>query len=99
MGIGINRDLFVPLYKKARALAYTEYNSEEAFKECGTAPFNPRTVLGQVSQPTSRAPPNGPATTSEFLLDKTPYTKCGLRQQTNRALTFIKNATEGDICN
>ena len=72
--IGINRDLFFPLYKKARALTYTKHNIEGAFKKCGIVLFNPRTVLAQGS----RAPP-APTSNGEFLLEKTPYTKCALR--------------------
>ena len=49
--IGINRDLFFPFYKQARALTYTVNNIASAFKKCRIVPFNPRTVLGQLSLP------------------------------------------------
>ena len=91
--ISINCNLFFPLYKKARALTYTKHNIEGAFKKCGIVPFNPRAVLAQGS----RAPP-APTSNGEFLLEKTPYTKCALRQQTNLALEFIKTATRGELC-
>ena len=31
-------------------------------------------------------------------LDKTPYTKCQLRQQTNQTLAFLKETSYGGIC-
>jgi len=34
-----------------------------------------------------------------FPLDKTPYTKYQLQQQTKRTLRFIKSAKPGEICN
>ena len=34
-----------------------------------------------------------------LLLEKTPNTKCQLRQQTNAALAFVKTATSGKVCN
>jgi hypothetical protein len=95
--IGINRDLFFPLYKKARTLTYTKENITEAFRKCGIVPFNPRTVLRELPKPQAARSTN--TTTGSFPLDKTPYTKCQLRQQTNQALTFIKNALHGEICN
>ena len=55
----------------------------------------PRTILGNLSKPEARSGP----TSGSFPLDKTPYTKCQLRQQTNQALTFVKEASYGEICN
>ena len=47
----------------------------------------------------SRAAARNHSTASEgFPLESTPYTKCELRQQTNRALTFIKTASPGEVC-
>ena len=62
-------------------------------------PFNPRTVFGQLSLPTAagRAAARNHSTEG-FPLESTPYTKCELRQQTNRALTFIKTASPGEVC-
>ena len=91
--IGINRDLFFPLYKKRRALTYMKHNIEEAFKKCGIVPFNPCAFLAQGSKA-----PSAPTSKGEFLLEMTPYTKCALRQQMNLALEFIKMATRGELC-
>jgi hypothetical protein len=91
--VGINRDLFFPLYKKARTLTYTKQNIAEAFRKCGIVPLNPRTVLGDLPKPASKP------TFTTFPLEKTPYTKCELRQQTNQALVFVKEASHGEICN
>ena len=94
---GITHSKFLPIYQEARRKAYTSQNIESAFKKCGIVPFNPRAVLGTTIRSTK--PPPATATNSEsFFLDKTPYTKCQLRQQTNRALTFIKTATPGQLC-
>ena len=93
---GINRSLFFPLYNKARTLTYTTHNITEAFKKCGIVPFNPRVVLGQL---TAASHVQAQHHMEGFPLENTPYTKCQLRQQTNRALTFIKSTTEGEICN
>ena len=100
--IGVNRDIFFPLYKQARRLAYTTHNVTKAFEKTGICPFNPRPVLSELGNSTamSRAAENrGENSSSGFPLERTPYTKCELRQQTNQALTFIKTASEGDICN
>ena len=53
--VGITRDLFFPLYKKARTLAYTKENIAKAFQKCGINPFNPRTILGDLPK-SSRQP-------------------------------------------
>ena len=56
-----------------------------------------RPVLNQLL-PTAASKAAAQNCTEGFLLENTPYTKCGLLQQTNRALNFIKTATEGEIC-
>jgi hypothetical protein len=99
--IGINRDIFFPLYKEACQQAYTFRNITAAFKKCGIVPFNPRSVLSELQNATalSRATSNFKNREDSFPLERTPYTKCELRQQTSQALMFAKTATTGEICN
>ena len=96
-GVGISHRQFLPLYKRARDQAYTKTNIESAFRKAGIVPLNPRAVLDTTA--TQRAQAQPASIPNSFPLDRTPYTKCQLRQQTNRALTFVKTATEGEICN
>ena len=99
--VGINRDIFFSLYKQARLHAYTIYNVTKAFEKTGICPFNARPVLSELGAFTTLS---RTTETQEglrkgnFSLDRTPYTKCELRQQTNQVLTFIKTASKGDIC-
>ena len=79
--IGINRDLFFPIDKQARALTYTAANVASAFKKCGIVPFNPRPVLSQLSLPTAASRATTRNCTEGFPLENTPYTKCELQQQ------------------
>ena len=46
--VGITRDLFFPLYKKASTLTYTKENITKTSQKCGIIPFNPRTILGDL---------------------------------------------------
>ena len=84
---------------RRRALKPQTYRYEKqyggSFQKCGILPFNPRAV-GRVSAGGWATP----ATTSggEFHLDKTPYSGCEHRQQTNLALEFSKTATGGELC-
>jgi len=99
--IGINRDIFFPLYIEAHQQAYTVRNITAAFKKCGIVPFNLRSVLSELPNATapSHATTNSKNHDDSFPLAHTPYTKCELRQQTSRALMFAKTATTGQICN
>ena len=92
-GLGINHSTFLPHYKQARKLAYTQENIESAFRATGIVPLNPRSVLKD-----EHNYPEPPPLSSTFPLDKTPYTKCQLRVQTNRALAFARTGTRGQIC-
>jgi hypothetical protein len=96
-GVGISHRQFLPLYKKARERAYTKANIESAFRKAGIVPLNPRAVLSTTA--TQRANDRPQSIPNSWPLDRTPYTKCQLRQQTNAALMFIKTATEGEVCN
>jgi len=99
--IGINRDIFFPLYQEASQQAYTLWIITAAFKTCGIVPFNPRSVLSELPNATalSRATSNSINHKDSFSLEHSPYTKCELCQQTSRALMFAKTATTGQICN
>ena len=80
--------------------AYTQRNIEAVFRKIGICPFNSRTVLASaISLRRTSGSATGTASVQSYPLDKTPYTKCQLRQQTHRAMTFVKTATEGEICN
>jgi hypothetical protein len=95
--VGITKNSFFPLYKKAREQAYTTSNIENAFRATGIVPLNPRAVLGKMQAPTRSCPPPTHSERS-FPVESTPYTKHNLRDQTNRALQFVRTATEGAIC-
>ena len=56
-----------------------------AFKKTGIVPFLPHMVLPKKD----RTCPTNPVTGTFFPLNKTPYTKCQLRRQTNQALSFV----------
>ena len=98
MNIGINCDLFFPIYKQAWALTYTAANVASAFKKCGIVPFNPCPVLSQLSLPTAASRATAQNYTEGFPFENTPYTKCELWQQTNRALTKLKTANPREVC-
>ena len=95
--IGINRVLFFPIYKQARALSYNVANIASAFKKSVIVSFNARPVLSQLSPPTAASGAAARNHTEGFPLENTPYTKCEFRQQTNRALTFLKTANPREV--
>ena len=99
--IGINRDIFFPLYKEAHQQAYTFRNIAAAFKQCGIVPLNHRSVLSELPNATalSHATSSSKNHEDNFSLEHTLYTQCELRQQTSRALMSAKTATTGQICN
>ena len=78
-------------------LTYAKENITKAFQKCGIISFNPQTVLGDLPNLKSRSHQPGPSE-STLPLDKSLYTKCQIRQQTNQALAFLKEASYGDIC-
>ena len=92
---GINRDILFPIYKEARAKAYTVENITAAFKVTRISPLNSR-VLSQLSKPTAKCRSESRANTT-CILENTPYTKHDLRQQTQFALEYIKTASEGGM--
>ena len=79
-------------------MTYTVANIASAFKKCGIVPFNPHPALSQLSLPTATSRAVAWNYTEGFPLENTPYTKWELRQQTNRALTFLKTANSGEVC-
>ena len=93
---GINRDIFFLLYKQARVKTYTVENIKAAFKVTGIVPLNPRVVLSQLAKPTAKSRSQSNSTTC--ILERAPYTKHDLRQQTQHALNFLKTASEGETC-
>ena len=93
---GINRAIFFPTYKQARAKAYTVENIKAAFKVTGILPLNPRAVPSQPAKPTAQSCSQSNSTTR--ILERTPYTKHNLRQQTQYALGFVKTASDGETC-
>ena len=95
-GHGINWVIFFPIYKLARAKAYTVENIKATFKVTGILPLNPRVVLSQLAKPTAQSRSQSNSTTC--ILERTPYSKHDLRQQTQYALNFIKTASEGETC-
>ena len=52
---GINWDIFFPIYKVARAKAYTIENIKAAFKVTRGFPPDPRVVLSQFSNPAAKS--------------------------------------------
>ena len=84
----------LPFYKEARAKAYTEQNVKSAFRKTGIVPFFPRMILPKKD----RTYPVNTVAGTFFPLNKIPYTKCPLRRQTNQALSFVKTASPGQIC-
>ncbi|KAF8532797.1 hypothetical protein BDD12DRAFT_655252, partial [Trichophaea hybrida] len=82
---GVNRNLYFPLYKHARAKADTQKYIQAAFKVTGIVPFNSGAVLSQLQLPVRFQPP-----LPQSVLERTPYTRHDIRQQTNYALTFLK---------
>ena len=84
---------FLPIYLEARRKAYSLANIESAFRATGIIPLNSRIL----TKP--RVNPEVQGELESVLLEKTLYTKCQLRQQTNAALTFVKTATPGTVCN
>ena len=71
--------------------AYSLANIESAFRATGIVPLISRVL----TKP--RAEAQGEI--ESVLPEKTPYTKCQLRLQTNAALTFVKTAMPGKVCN
>ena len=84
---------FLPIYLEARRKAYSLANIESAFRATGIVPLNSRIL----TKP--RVNPEVQGELESVLLEKTPYTKCQLRQQTNAALAFVKTATPGKVRN
>ena len=84
---------FLPIYLEARWKAYSLANIESAFRITGIVPLNSRILT---KPPSRRVEAQGEV--ESLLLEKTPYTKCQLRQQTNAALAFVKTATPGKVC-
>ncbi|RPA99603.1 hypothetical protein L873DRAFT_1633364, partial [Choiromyces venosus 120613-1] len=80
-----------------RSQAYSVVNIKSAFRKTGIVPFLPHMVLPQ--QPRSSCSVPSTSSQDSFPLEKTPYTKCQLCQQTNQALNFIKTTTASGICN
>ncbi|KAF8544989.1 hypothetical protein BDD12DRAFT_800777 [Trichophaea hybrida] len=64
-----------------------------AFKDTGIVALCARAVLNSRKL---QAPLQN-YSTEPLTLERTPYTKCELRQQTTWALNFVKTASEGDI--
>ena len=92
-GFGFAPQHFLPIYLEARRKAYSLANIESAFRATGIVPLNSRIL----TKP--RVNPEVQGELESVLLEKTPYTKCQLRQQTNVALAFVKTATLGKVCN
>ena len=80
---------FLPIYLEACRKAYSLANIESAFRTTGMVPLNSRIL----TKP--RVNPEVQGELESVLLEKTPYTKCQLCQQTNAALAFVKTATPG----
>ena len=75
---------------------YTKANIKSAFRKAGIVPLNPRAVLSTtIAQRANNQPLSIP---NSWPLDRTPYAKCQLYQQTNATLVFVKTATEGEVC-
>jgi hypothetical protein len=83
--VGISHSQFLPIYKKARAKAYTRENIESGFSKTGIVPFNPRLLLDSPSLRRAKASAPDPADP-----DKTPQTRSELRQPT---MEMMKTAT------
>ncbi|RPA88402.1 hypothetical protein L873DRAFT_1726169, partial [Choiromyces venosus 120613-1] len=94
--IEINHCNFLPLYKYARTQAYTIENVKSAIHKTWIVPFLPHMILPK--QTRTQLSKHSTVLGHHFPLDKTPYTKCQLCQQTNQALSFVKSTTEGEIC-
>ena len=90
---GLAPQHFLPIYLEARRKAYSLANIESAFRITGIVPLNSRIL----TNPPSRVEAQGEV--ESVLLERTPYTKCQLRQPTNAALTFVKIATPGKVYN
>ena len=58
--------------------------------------LNPRVILSQLAKPTAKSHSQSNSTTC--ILERTPYTKHGLQQQTLFALNFVKTASDGEVC-
>ena len=86
---------FLPIYLEARRKAYSLANIESAFRATGIVPLNSRIL----TKPRVNPEVQGELQVESILLEKTPYTKCQLRQQTNAALAFVKTAKPGKVCN
>ena len=85
--IGFAPPHFLPVCLEARRRAYRLANIESAFRATGIVLLNSRIL----TKPRVSSEVQG----DSVLLEKTPYSKCQLRQQTNAALAFVKTATPG----
>jgi hypothetical protein len=93
--VGISHAQFLPIYKKARAAAYTRENIESSFRETGIVPFNPRLLLDGPNLRRAKAP--APAE-PDLQLGRTPQTRCELRRRAVYSMEWIKTATYGELC-
>ena len=84
---------FLPIYLEARRKAYSLANIESAFGATSIITLNSRILTKPWANPEVQVE------LESVLLEKTLYTKCQLRQQTNAALTFVKMATLGKVYN
>jgi len=84
--ISISHRNFLPLYKEARAKAYTEQNVKSAFRKTGIVPFLPRMVLPKKDLTC----PTNPVAGSSFPLNTTPYTKCQYAGRPIKYLVLLK---------
>ena len=80
-----------PICLEACWEAYSLVNIECALRATGTILLNPRTLIKLRAKPEAQEELES--------VEKAPYTKCQLYQQTNAALTFVKTATLGEVCN
>ena len=89
--IGFAPPHLLPVCLEARRRAYRLANIESAFRATGIVLLNSRIL----TKPRVSSEVQG----DSVLLEKTPYSKCQLRQQTNAALAFVKTATPGKVRN
>ena len=81
----------LPIYLEARWKAYSLANIESAFRVTGIVPLNSCVLIKSRVEAQRKL--------ESVLPEKTPYTKCQLRQQITAALAFVKTATPWNICN
>ncbi|KAF8248739.1 DDE-domain-containing protein, partial [Wilcoxina mikolae CBS 423.85] len=75
--ISVNHDTFFPLIKQSHKIAYTKETIENTFRGCSIVLLHSKVVMDKLQAPTTSLN-NLPTLT----LERTPYTKCELRQQT-----------------